>query len=597
MPKSAASAMPHDVYERISALLDDAEDCLAPGRADAIREKWMAGIDVSTLSGYGFICAVADSVLMADDLLLSQPSASGATAFDRLARRPHAEADAALLRILQRSRFRVLDTAGPAPAGGLAARDPITGENLRITAPDLATVPAGTALFARVAIVQPGIGMLAGTITPLDKPALDVARRHSAAGALAAFANARWAEAVYRHVVRTGTLDVPGLNRPSEDFGLPGATQDDLLDAADDPLAVLAREWLALGTAQPGADLLHRTRLMADQHAILVTLDGAIIARDVGKPVAHDVAKPALAAALERMLLTFMETVLRRENAGSSRLSLDGIADTLAAGIAAGRYPSEARSYFAALRRRLTGGAATRDRDDPDLARLIQRIQGLRAKTVEQGCTEQEALAAAEKVAELLDRYGLALGELDFSQQTCSGIGVQTGRRRFAPIDKCIPVIAEFFDCRVWSEQAEGETLRYVFFGLRADVTAAEYLYALVERAFETETNAFRAGELYARMAGVRRSATNSFQIGLSATICAKLRGLRQARETRNAGSSGRDLVPLKAAMVENELARLGLNLHTRGIGGSRHVLTEAYKAGEEAGNRFEVTAAITRAA
>ncbi len=39
------------------------------------------------------------------------------------------------------------------------------------------------------------------------------------------------------------------------------------------------------------------------------------------------------------------------------------------------------------------------------LDRLKARIQGLRSKTTDNGCTEAEALLAATKVAELLDRY------------------------------------------------------------------------------------------------------------------------------------------------------------------------------------------------
>ena len=38
------------------------------------------------------------------------------------------------------------------------------------------------------------------------------------------------------------------------------------------------------------------------------------------------------------------------------------------------------------------------------LDRLKTRIQGLRSKTTDNGCTEAEALLAAAKVAELLDR-------------------------------------------------------------------------------------------------------------------------------------------------------------------------------------------------
>ena len=39
--------------------------------------------------------------------------------------------------------------------------------------------------------------------------------------------------------------------------------------------------------------------------------------------------------------------------------------------------------------------------------RLKTRIQGLRSKTTDNGCTEAEALLAAAKVAELLDRYDI----------------------------------------------------------------------------------------------------------------------------------------------------------------------------------------------
>jgi hypothetical protein len=187
---------------------------------------------------------------------------------------------------------------------------------------------------------------------------------------------------------------------------------------------------------------------------------------------------------------------------------------------------------FDEVRRRLGTAPSGSDARDAELDRLIGRIQALRAKTVEQGCTEQEALAAAEKVAELLDRYGLSLSELDLKQQACEGVSVETGRRRVGPVDDCVPAVAAFFDCRAWGEKSVSGTLRYVFFGLLADVAAARYLYELVERAFETETARFRAGETYTTMpTRVRRTATHSFGIGLIRGIATKLRTLREARE------------------------------------------------------------------
>lgn len=124
---------------------------------------------------------------------------------------------------------------------------------------------------------------------------------------------------------------------------------------------------------------------------------------------------------------------------------------------------------------------------------------------------------------------------------------------------------AAFFDCRVWGEKSGGG-LRCVFFGLPADVTTARYLYELVDQALARETALFRAGATDMRVpARLRRTATNSFQIGLRRGITAKLQALRAERETESRGSSGRNLIVVKAGLVDAELSNLGLNLRRAG--------------------------------
>ena len=53
---------------------------------------------------------------------------------------------------------------------------------------------------------------------------------------------------------------------------------------------------------------------------------------------------------------------------------------------------------------------------------LIKKLQSLQNKTTANGCTEQEALHAAKKVAELLDKYGLSIEQLklDTAKDECS---------------------------------------------------------------------------------------------------------------------------------------------------------------------------------
>jgi hypothetical protein len=581
VPQSTSKKTVRVIGDKISALLEAALDFVPPAQPEALCRKWLDRHHLMAMGGTRRIGAVADALILSADLLRSQPSPSGATAFDRLAKsRAREQApDAPLLPALRQARFRLLRLE---PAGASAERmacDVLSGEALRLPAYDMELLPADGVFFGRILRLADGMNYPAGVITPLDQAALAVARGNGAAGATSVFGNARWAEAVYVHVVRNGTMEIPGLNRPSDDF----------FDEDDDPGVPLAQEWSALGSAAPDSDLLRRTRESTDLLNIMGALVGATGAREAGDTNS--------ATNYERALMVMLDTVLRRERGASGSLTLDFIADQIDTGVAQGQLPPAVSRLFVSLRQQLVHGAATGDVNGPELAKIMQRIQGLRAKTVRQGCTEQEALAAAEKVAELLDRHGLSLSEVDFKAQPCDGVALQTARRRFAPIDSCIPTIAEFFDCRVWVEQAKGDPIRYVFFGVRADVAASQYLYELVERAFDTETALFQAGEIYASLAGERRGATRSFQVGLGDGICDKLRALQAARDAYRASVSGRDLVVAKAAIVDEEMAKLGLALHKRGISGSRHVLTDAFTAGQEAAERFEYAPAIERAA
>jgi Protein of unknown function (DUF2786) len=84
----------------------------------------------------------------------------------------------------------------------------------------------------------------------------------------------------------------------------------------------------------------------------------------------------------------------------------------------------------------------------PGLDRLKTRIQGLRSKTTDNGCTEAEALLAATKVAELLDRYDLSLTDVEIRNSPCEQREYQTYRKKRIPLDDCVGAVANFCDCR-----------------------------------------------------------------------------------------------------------------------------------------------------
>ena len=566
------------VREHIVGLFLEATRFIAPSRVEETALGWLARADLGLGSPGLATALVAEAFALALNLAVFTPSASGATAFDRLARQRSGMAgdEAAALQSLRRAQFKLLRVEATGRDGVARLRDLTSGEVLEIVDQDIRPEAAGVTLVAWLVVLGDGRQAFAGGATPLDAAGLAVANGFVRPGRPGLVNPLRCAEAVYRHVLRHGTLEIPGLNRPA------------LGEEDDPPEEVDELDRLALRWAEPNAtrdaDDVQFVRSQANLGAVLDILAATARARAHGRGPLSD--------AYAAIALIQLETVHRRASAGSGTVGLDTVAAALDRAIAAGRLPRGAREVFGEVRRKLGGAPA--GSKDAELDRLIGRIQALRAKTVEQGCTEQEALAAAEKVAELLDRYGLSLSELDLRRQTCEGSAVETERRRAGPVDDCVPAAAAFFDCRVWSEKNASGMLRYVFFGLPADVAAARYLYDLIEQAFETETARFRAGKTYAAApTGLRRTASNSFQIGLGRGITAKLHSVRQAREATLRRASGRDLVVVKASIVETELAALGLQLRARNRSGGRRVLRDVFEQGHEAGLGFEYTPGV----
>jgi Protein of unknown function (DUF2786) len=222
----------------------------------------------------------------------------------------------------------------------------------------------------------------------------------------------------------------------------------------------------------------------------------------------------------------------------------------------------------------------------PDLAafdRLKIRIQGLRSKTTDNGCTEAEALLAAAKVAELLDRYDLSLTDVELRNGQCERRPYETRHKKRIPLDDCIGEIANFCDCRVWREKSQSGNARYVFFGLRSDIEVAHYLSELIDNTVRSELGRYKNSADYRRFRHQdRHLANSSFTLGMVASIADKLVAMKRERDAVKNGT-GRDLVVLKASIVDTELARLDLKLRTV-AGPTRNVSPAAYEAGETAG-------------
>jgi len=214
-----------------------------------------------------------------------------------------------------------------------------------------------------------------------------------------------------------------------------------------------------------------------------------------------------------------------------------------------------------------------------DLDKLKGRLQALRAKTTANGCTEEEALAAAAKVAQLLDQHDLSLSDLEIRQELCEKSVIDTRRKQRQPISACVPAIAAYCDCKVWLEKDE-TGIRYVFFGLRPSLEMAHYVYDVI-------VSTMQGGwESYVRSRKVirhRRDEKGSFQFGMAVSIAEKLMVMKAERDEANRRGSGRDLVLVRHAIVDAEYEKLNLNLR-RGRASGKKVEASAFQAGQTAG-------------
>jgi len=212
--------------------------------------------------------------------------------------------------------------------------------------------------------------------------------------------------------------------------------------------------------------------------------------------------------------------------------------------------------------------------------KLRTRIQALLAKTLANGCTEAEAMAAAAKVAELLETYQLSLGEVALARSPCTRRDYRLPKKLKAAMEACVGAIAAYCDCKACIEKGGDGQVACVFFGLEDDLEMAASVAAMVEAALRTGAEGYKRSR---KVVSYRHDESGSFLIGMAVAMADRLLALKDERGQ----GGGRALVPVKHGVVEAEFAKLGLALKSGGPSG-RRLWAGAFECGMAAGERFE---------
>jgi Protein of unknown function (DUF2786) len=204
--------------------------------------------------------------------------------------------------------------------------------------------------------------------------------------------------------------------------------------------------------------------------------------------------------------------------------------------------------------------------------KMLERVKALLAKTIVNGCTEGEAMAALGKARELMEAYEFSesdlLPENEKAQILAAGQVDPYGIKR-----KLTYAVGKFTRCQSWQDSVEGVT----FCGLDSDVAFATWLLGTLQDFVLREVRSFRA-ELLRDSKRAPRIMSSSFVHGATGRISDRLHELTPAEPV------GTGLVISRNALIDAAMSAAGITLKT--TRSSRiYINREAFDAGQAAGN------------
>jgi Protein of unknown function (DUF2786) len=212
---------------------------------------------------------------------------------------------------------------------------------------------------------------------------------------------------------------------------------------------------------------------------------------------------------------------------------------------------------------------------------LLEKIRGLLAKTLENGCTESEAMAALDKAHAMMDAYAVSESELSLTRDEKAIL------RREPPGTKdphrikwyLLSSVARFCGCQGWRKTHERVL---VFCGLPSDAQFATWLLDAL--------TAFVQAEIVRHLIEVdpskedRRDVIKGFVLGCTDRISQRLDELCE-KSAAVATSNTKALVVIKGQAVQAKLDELGIKI-TAVSSCSGNGDFSSYQAGKAAGDR-----------
>jgi hypothetical protein len=222
---------------------------------------------------------------------------------------------------------------------------------------------------------------------------------------------------------------------------------------------------------------------------------------------------------------------------------------------------------------------------DDNREKMLDKIRALLSKTTENGCTEEEELAALAKARALMDAYEVTEADLQLTKDQAAILREEPpGTEDPHGIKSYLYyAVGTFTDCRMWrNHKSKGGGI--VFCGLPADARFATWLLDHLSRYVQAELANYLMGNVATGMP--RRRAINGFVIGITERISERLLDLCKPAQTAPAPTeNSRALVVVKQQLIKSKMDELGIKLRSCG-GSGKQTDSGSLNAGRSAGDR-----------
>lgn len=210
---------------------------------------------------------------------------------------------------------------------------------------------------------------------------------------------------------------------------------------------------------------------------------------------------------------------------------------------------------------------------------LLNKIRALMSKTVDNGCSEYEALAALDKARAMMDAYEVTDADLQLTKEQSAILHNDNNTRDPHGIKASMAMaVARFCDCKVWKSRGGG----FTFCGLPTDAQFASWLTDTLGTFVQGELAGFLMGRITDK--AQRQLMINGFVGGATTRISQRLDELT-AQSKVVASNNSRALVVAKASLISDAMSAAGINLG-RARASRRSVDMGALNAGKAAGDR-----------